>query len=82
MAQRFFAQGAQLTTSQPPPISCSYIADEEAENEQDQIYHARSVSKFTRKRNKKDVLLPTCNDRLSPEKNAKFNTFGYVNPQM
>jgi len=82
MAQRFFSQGAQLTQTQPPPISCSYIADEEAENEQDQIYHARSVSKFTRKRNKKDVLLPACNDRLTQEKNAKFNTFGYVNPQM
>lgn len=82
MSQRFFSEGAQLVLTQPPPISCSYIADQEAENEQDQIYHARSVSKFTRKRNKKEALLPPCYDRLSPEKNAKFITFGYVNPQM
>lgn len=78
-AHEFFKSGVELTRNEQPPVTPKYIADTETTSEKTQIYHGRSVSRTTRKKNKGDKLLPICRDQLDARQNSHFKNFGYVN---
>lgn len=73
----FFIKGAEILSTNEPPISLKYVADEKTNDELDNIYVNRSGAMSQRVK-RKDRLLPPCTDTITEEENEEFRDFGII----